>query len=159
MNDTTKAPTGVANDLEECRQSNGISIPPAAAHAQSQARSEYIDRITIPLNNVPAWTPTKRLRIGIIGAGYSGMVMAQKLQHKYADEMSKLLDFVIYEARSTSVGTWDANRYPGVRCDVPSMIYAVSQGHTQQRCAWDLPFLGDTQANLPVSFLSSLILR
>lgn len=116
-----QAVTGSDPD-EDHHQPNGI--PPATAHAASQARSEYIDRITIPLNNVPAWTPTKRLRVAIIGAGYSGMTMAQKLQHKYANEMSKLLDFVIYEARSTVGGTWDANTYPGVRCDVPSMIYA-----------------------------------
>ncbi|KAF2771638.1 FAD/NAD(P)-binding domain-containing protein [Teratosphaeria nubilosa] len=52
------------------------------------------------------------------------MMMAQKLQHKYAEEMGSLLDFVVYEARTTVGGTWDANTYPGVRCDVPSAIYA-----------------------------------
>ncbi|KAF7185276.1 putative sterigmatocystin biosynthesis monooxygenase stcW [Pseudocercospora fuligena] len=116
----------VANDttLSDSHQNtpNGTSsIPPSSAHSSS--RSAYISKITIPLNDTPAWTPTKKLRIAIIGAGYSGMVMAQKLQHKYQEEMSKLLDFVIYEARDSVGGTWHANTYPGVRCDVPSMIY------------------------------------
>lgn len=49
--------------------------------------------------------------------------MAHKLQYKYAEEFKDLLDWKIYEARSTVGGTWDANTYPGVRCDVPSAIY------------------------------------
>lgn len=95
-------------------------VPPAEAHGSP----EYITRITIPLHDVPAWTPTRKLRVVTIGAGYSGMMMAHKMQHKYADEMSRLTENVIYEARSTVGGTWDANTYPGVRCDVPSAIYA-----------------------------------
>ncbi|KXS95126.1 hypothetical protein AC578_2889 [Pseudocercospora eumusae] len=94
----------------------------ADSHHHPSANTRQ-SKITIPLNDTPAWTPTRKLRVAIIGAGYSGMVMAQKLQHKYADEMSKLLDFVIYEARDSVGGTWRANTYPGVRCDVPSMIY------------------------------------
>lgn len=110
-------------DLEnnDLNQPNGTNkIPPASVHNDP----DYVSRITIPLNNNPAWTPTRKLRMVIIGAGYSGMMMAQKLQHKYRDEMNKLLDFTIYESRSTVGGTWDANTYPGVRCDVPSAIYA-----------------------------------
>lgn len=80
-------------------------IPPAEAHWNS----DYVKRITIPLNDTPAWTPTKRLRVVIIGAGYSGMMMAQKLQHKHKAEMDRLIDFVIYESRSTVGGTWNAN--------------------------------------------------
>lgn len=48
------------------------------------------------------------------------MTMAHKLQHQHSEEMGKLLDFTIYEARNTVGGTWEANTYPGVRCDVPS---------------------------------------
>lgn len=127
MNGTISGEHGqVANRIEaEEHVHNGREgsklIPPA--QARSDARQGYINKITVPLNDTPAWTPARRLRVAIIGAGYSGMIMAQKLQHKYRDEMSKLLDFVIYEARSTAGGTWDANTYPGVRCDVPSMIY------------------------------------
>lgn len=61
------------NDLEDDgnNQANGTDdIPPAEAHKDA----DYIRRITVPLNDVPAWTPTRKLRIVIIGAGYSGMV-------------------------------------------------------------------------------------
>ena len=102
-------------------QTNGYhDIPPAELHGDP----EYVKRITIPLNDVPAFTPTRKLRIVTIGAGYSGMMMAQKMQHKYAEEMGKLTETVIYEACSTVGGTWNVNTYPGVRCDVPSAIYA-----------------------------------
>ncbi|SMQ46884.1 unnamed protein product [Zymoseptoria tritici ST99CH_3D1] len=111
------APSDLEAERNEANGTNGI--PPASAHP----RSEYIERISVPLNDVPAFTPTKKLRCAIIGAGFSGMMMAHKLQYKYAEELGKLLDFVIYEARSTVGGTWDANTYPGVRCDVPSAIY------------------------------------
>lgn len=109
---------GAGSTMKETDGHTGI--PPAEAHGNP----DYIKRITIPLNDQPAWTPNKKLRIVTIGAGYSGMMMAQKMQHKYADEMSRLAETVIYEARSTVGGTWDANTYPGVRCDVPSAIYA-----------------------------------
>ncbi|EMD01190.1 hypothetical protein BAUCODRAFT_29631 [Baudoinia panamericana UAMH 10762] len=127
---------GIASNLDTDHAPNGFNRPPPKGHtftvdgenqippAEAHNRADYVRKITIPLNDAPAWTPTRRLRVAIIGAGYSGMMMAHKLQHKYADEMGGLLDFVIYEARNTVGGTWDANTYPGVRCDVPSAIYA-----------------------------------
>lgn len=44
-------------------------IPPAGAHVNG----ENMTRITIPLNNVPAFTPSKELQVVIIGAGYAGV--------------------------------------------------------------------------------------
>lgn len=105
---------------KETNHENGTNIPPPAT---AHPRSGYILDITVPLKDVPAFTPTKKLRVAIIGAGFSGMTMAHKLQYKYAQEFGDILDWKIYEARSTVGGTWDANTYPGVRCDVPSAIY------------------------------------
>lgn len=108
-----------SDDLEDdaINQTNGTqTIPPASAHASDP---DYVDRITIPLNDVPAFTPSRKLRVAIIGAGYSGMMMAHKLQHQHAVEMSQLLDFVIYEARSTVGGTWDANT-----CKLSAILFA-----------------------------------
>jgi hypothetical protein len=92
---------------------------PAEAHEDS----EYVKRITIPLNEANAFTPGKKLRMVTIGAGYSGMTLAQKFQHKYAEEMDQIVEHVIYEARDSVGGTWGVNTYPGVMCDVPSAIY------------------------------------
>lgn len=116
-----------ATDLENngSLKADGVSdIPPADLHNNP----EYIKSITIPLNETTAFTPRKKLRVVTIGAGYSGMTLAQKLQHKYAEELNTIVDHVIYEARDTLGGTWDANTYPGVQCDVPSAIYVCFRG-------------------------------
>ncbi len=128
-------PNHTDNDLEGSGsgQSNGVSdIPPAELHDNP----EYIKRITIPLNETTAFSPRKKLRVITIGAGYSGMTLAQKLQHKYGQEMNKIVEHVIYEASDNPGGTWGANTYPGVMCDVPSAIYVrVSKPHVvQSRC-------------------------
>ena len=95
------------------------TIPPADAHNDA----EYMEKITIPLNNVPAFTPKRRLRVVTIGAGYAGMTLAQKIQHKYAEQMDMCVEHTIYESKDCVGGTWVSNSYPGVMCDVPSAIY------------------------------------
>jgi cation diffusion facilitator CzcD-associated flavoprotein CzcO len=70
-----------------------------------------------------AFTPSKKLRVVTIGAGFSGLIMAHKIQHEHAKEMQDLVDHVIYEAKGVVGGTWVNNTYPGVQCDVPSVIY------------------------------------
>jgi hypothetical protein len=101
----------------QAERANGI--PPAESHENS----EYVKRITIPLNETYAFTPRKKLRVVTIGAGYSGMILAQKLQHKYAEEVEQIVEHVIYEARDSVGVTWAVNTYSGVMCDVPSAIY------------------------------------
>ncbi|AEF40672.1 flavin-containing monooxygenase [Hoyosella subflava] len=66
----------------------------------------------------PASAPQKRApRIAIIGAGMSGVGMAIRLRQAGIDS------FHIYERRSDLGGTWFANTYPGLACDVPSRNY------------------------------------
>jgi hypothetical protein len=60
---------------------------------------EYAKRIAIPLNKTYAFMPHKELCVVAIRARYSGMILAQKLQHKYAEEMDQIVEHVIYEAR------------------------------------------------------------
>ena len=111
-----------AEDREEScgKEAAGMNgIPPVALHENG----EYVKRITIPMKETPAWRPSKKLRVVTVGAGYSGMILAQKLQHKYAGEMDQIVEHVIYEARDSVGGTWGVNTYPGVMCDVPSAIY------------------------------------
>lgn len=97
------------------QESNGI--PPPSAHANGSSMEE----ITIPLNDVPAFTPTKKLRVVTIGAGYSGLIFAHKLQHVYNEEMDVLIDHVIYEAKDQ----------PGVSHDpwLSSRVAHPSTGH------------------------------
>ncbi|OQD79940.1 hypothetical protein PENANT_c041G06287 [Penicillium antarcticum] len=61
------------------------------------------------------------IRVVIIGAGASGLLMAYKLQRNFDD-----LEFQIYEKNPDVGGTWYENRYPGCACDVPSHTYVWS---------------------------------
>jgi hypothetical protein len=54
----------------QAKRVNGI--PPAESHENS----EYMKRITIPLNKTYPSRPRKKLRVVAIGAGYSGMTLA-----------------------------------------------------------------------------------
>ncbi|KAH8702351.1 hypothetical protein BGW36DRAFT_395003 [Talaromyces proteolyticus] len=64
----------------------------------------------------------KRVRITIIGAGISGILIAFKLQ-KHLDQY---VDICIVEKNPNLGGTWYENRYPGCACDVPSHVYQYS---------------------------------
>lgn len=77
--------------------------------------------INLTLNNVPAFN-RRKVRVITIGAGYSGLTFAYKLRYE-TPELAGCVENTIYEARSDIGGTWFANTYPGVRCDIPSHMY------------------------------------
>jgi cation diffusion facilitator CzcD-associated flavoprotein CzcO len=98
---------------------NGKTTSKADMNGHSD--SDFSSR-SIPLNPEYAFTPRK-LRVVTIGAGFSGLLMAHKFQHRFP-ELQDYVQHTIYEARSDVGGTWLINSYPGVQCDVPSHIYA-----------------------------------
>ena len=59
-------------------------------------------------------------RVAIIGAGMSGIGMGAKLR------MAGIESFRIYEKADGIGGTWHANTYPGLSCDVPSRYYSYT---------------------------------
>lgn len=73
------------------------------------------------LSSQYAYTPRK-IRVITIGAGFSGLIMAHKFQHRFP-AMRDIVQHTIFESRSDVGGTWLANHYPGVQCDVPAHIY------------------------------------
>ena len=77
---------------------------------------------SVPLFKQYAYTPRK-LRVITIGAGFSGLIMAHKFQHRFP-ELQEYVQHTIFEARKDIGGTWLVNTYPGVQCDVPAHIYA-----------------------------------
>ncbi|KAJ5109720.1 flavin-binding monooxygenase [Penicillium argentinense] len=77
--------------------SNGITVDPAT----------------------PALT-ARPLRVVCIGAGFSGLTLAYKLQHEYR---LPYVDFNIYEKDNVVGGVWNTNVYPGVGCDLPAHTY------------------------------------
>jgi NADH dehydrogenase FAD-containing subunit len=100
---------------------NGVAQqgpPEPAAHAGNK---QHLKSVAANLREVPAYSP-RRLRVVTIGAGYSGLTLAHKVQHQHP-ELASIVDHTIYEVRSELGGTWLVNTYPGVVCDVPSHIY------------------------------------
>ena len=59
-------------------------------------------------------------QIGIIGAGFAGLVAALRLKKQQKDS------FVIFERASDVGGTWRDNVYPGCACDVASPLYSFA---------------------------------
>lgn len=74
---------------------------------------------TVPLNPQYGYTPRK-VRVITIGAGFSGLLMAHKIQHRFP-ELEEFVTHKIFEMRSDLGGTWLVNTYPGVQCDVPGL--------------------------------------
>lgn len=59
-------------------------------------------------------------RVVIIGAGFGGIGMAIKLKQ------AGINDFVVLDRAEDLGGTWRDNSYPGLTCDVPSLLYSFS---------------------------------
>lgn len=58
-------------------------------------------------------------RIAVVGAGMGGLcaaILARQAGH----------DVTVFEHADSVGGTWRANRYPGVACDVPAILYQFS---------------------------------
>ena len=53
----------------------------------------------------------------IIGAGFSGIALASELKKRNHS-------FLLVDRAPSIGGTWQANRYPGARCDTPTVDYA-----------------------------------
>ncbi|KAL4804106.1 hypothetical protein BDV18DRAFT_153494 [Aspergillus unguis] len=104
--------------------SNGHSQPSTSnGHSHADATPKPTPHpMSIPLNEQYGYTPRK-LRVITIGAGFSGLLMAHKIQHRFP-ELEGYVTHKIFEMRSDVGGTWLVNTYPGVQCDVPAHIYA-----------------------------------
>ncbi|EXJ76662.1 uncharacterized protein A1O5_01170 [Cladophialophora psammophila CBS 110553] len=83
---------------------------------------ERLKEIWVPISDSYAYK-TRKLRVATIGAGFSGLIFAHKIQHEQP-ELQEFIDHVIFEANDDVGGTWKVNTYPGVQCDVPAHIYA-----------------------------------
>src|SRR4051794_22892350 len=62
----------------------------------------------------------ERVRIAIVGSGFSGLGLGHGLKQAGID------DFVLLERGEDVGGTWRDNTYPGCQCDVPSHLYSFS---------------------------------
>jgi NAD(P)-binding Rossmann-like domain len=89
--------------------------------ATATASTNGVTEDPFKLDTKFAYTPRK-MRVITIGAGFSGLLMAHKFQHRFP-EMREIVEHKIFDMRDDVGGTWLANHYPGVQCDVPAHIY------------------------------------
>lgn len=112
----------VANDnMNEIHTKDNNLGGPKSPNGHPNGEFAPVPSYVIPVNDQLAFTPRK-IRAITVGAGFSGLLMAHKFQHKYP-EMRNIVEHKIFEARHDIGGTWLVNTYPGVQCDVPSHIY------------------------------------
>ena len=70
----------------------------------------------------------------VVGAGFAGMYAIYKFRQQG-------LRVKVFEAGTDVGGTWYWNRYPGARCDVPSLEYSFGfSEELQQEWAWPQVF-------------------
>ncbi|PXY18085.1 monooxygenase [Prauserella coralliicola] len=68
---------------------------------------------------IDAQGPSREVRVGIVGAGVSGMLMARQLRDRG-------IECVVFERNPEVGGSWFDNRYPGCGVDTPSYLYSFS---------------------------------
>jgi len=72
-------------------------------------------------------TPIRReIDAVVVGAGFGGLYMLHKLRELGVSVQG-------FEAGSNVGGTWYWNRYPGARCDVPSLFYSYTWSEELQK--------------------------
>jgi cyclohexanone monooxygenase len=62
---------------------------------------------------------SREIDVVVVGAGFSGLYMLHRLR-------AMGLSVKVIEAADDVGGTWYWNRYPGARCDIPTMEYSFS---------------------------------
>lgn len=84
-------------------------------------------------------SPPIDLDVVIVGAGFAGLYLLYKLR-------AMGLSVVALEAGDDVGGTWYWNRYPGARCDVPSLQYSFSfSPELQQDWTWSEKYAGQPE--------------
>jgi cyclohexanone monooxygenase len=83
--------------------------------------TEAIGRLATPVDDTSA--PPVAVDAVIVGSGWAGMYMLYRLRQLG-------LSAKVIEAGGGVGGTWYWNRYPGARCDVPSLNYCYSFNST-----------------------------
>lgn len=68
---------------------------------------QELSDICIPMVDEVAYTP-KKLRVVVIGAGFSGLIFAHKYQYEQP-ELKDFFDIDIFEANTDVGGTWRVN--------------------------------------------------
>ncbi|GAA5820474.1 hypothetical protein JCM11251_005640 [Rhodosporidiobolus azoricus] len=74
------------------------------------------------LEDHPAAENGRKLKVAMVGAGFSGIIAAIRIDQR----LSKHVDFSLYEKNYSVGGTWFENSYPGLCCDIPAHVYSLT---------------------------------
>lgn len=118
--DHAELPTPSDGEVPLMTATQPIQLPMNSPKLCSTTNGQTEDQ-AFQLSRDFAYQPRK-VKVFTIGAGFSGLIMAHKFQHRFPD-MHDIVEHTIFEARSDVGGTWLVNNYPGVQCDVPAHIY------------------------------------
>jgi 4-hydroxyacetophenone monooxygenase len=103
-----------------CNGAVGAQVP---AEYMPMVREELnfdrTDAKTVRWRKLPAKAFLDAYKVVVIGAGYSGLAMADKLNQAG-------IPFVLIEKNPDVGGTWFENTYPGVAVDTPNHFYSYS---------------------------------
>ena len=84
-------------------------------------------------------TSNQTFDIVVVGAGFSGLYLLHRLRRAG-------FSVIVLEAAAGVGGTWYFNRYPGARCDVPSIEYSYSFDEAlQQEWNWSERYAGQPE--------------
>jgi cation diffusion facilitator CzcD-associated flavoprotein CzcO len=73
-----------------------------------------------PVTAPTAGRATTRVRVVVVGSGFSGLAAAVRLRRAGHH------DLLVLERGDEVGGTWRDNTYPGCACDIPSHLYSLS---------------------------------
>jgi len=85
-------------------------------------------------------TNSSAIDVLVVGAGFAGMYAVHRFRKQG-------LNVKVFEAGSDVGGTWYWNRYPGARCDVPSLEYSYGFSKELQD-EWDWPEVFSSQVDI-----------
>jgi len=88
----------------------------------------------------PHASHTEAVDVLVVGAGFAGMYATYRFRQQG-------LRVLVLEAGSDVGGTWYWNRYPGARCDVPSLEYSFGFSHDLQQ-EWHWPEVFSAQPDI-----------
>jgi cyclohexanone monooxygenase len=97
-----------------------------------------LEKVMTPISNTTAPNTTtsnkpspnkKNLDVIVVGAGFSGMYLLHKFR-------AAGLNCLVLEQGHDVGGTWYWNRYPGARCDIPTIEYSYSFDRELEQ-SWD----------------------
>ena len=102
-------------DVSKMSATKGMGLNGAASDPLNGTANGIKDLPPLYTHCVDDYRPMKVI---VIGAGLSGILAGIRFP-----QYIKNLDLTIYDKNTNVGGTWFENKYPGVRCDVPSHCY------------------------------------